>query len=361
MSDTSIEIPLSQFDLGLLPPAARQPGTEAFRDAVTAFFQAELCPVAERIQIGVDDKTIRVAWHNKADADPLEQAIGRLKSGDYGKGIQILRLLLKARPGDPAVCYNLGMALSDKGQLDEAVQILQGAAEQHPDGCNILVALGVAQYRSRNLAEAKKALEAALAIEPDNPYALRNLGGCLVALGQDLGRAEQCLRKSVAALPQDQQGWVGLGQVLEQRGNLEEADDAYKKTLEINFNNQVAEVAKKGRSRIAQANMRQAVSGDVRPDATMYCLGALQQIEKMSDAQVQKIAFEIAALGMKGINPSDSAKRYTLRTVPGEFTGLQLLGWMFVTWKRVKPDADVGFDLRREYAAALSLHKPPQA
>jgi tetratricopeptide (TPR) repeat protein len=360
MSDTSIEIPLGQFDLGLLPTASRQPGTEAFRDAVTAFFQAELRPVAERIQIGVDDKTIRVAWRSKADADPLEQAIGRLKSGDYGKGIQILRLLRKARPGDAAVAYNLGMALSDQGQLDEAVQILQGAAEQHPDGCNILVALGVAQYRSRNLAEAKKALEAAIAIEPDNPYALRNLGGCLVALGQDLDRAEECLRKSVAALPQDQQGWVGLGQVLEQRGNLEEADDAYKKTLEINFNNQVAEVAKMGRSRIAQANMRQAASGDVRPDAMMYCLGALQKIETMSDAEVQKIGFEIAALGMKGINPTDSKKRYTLRTLPGEFTGLQLLSWMFVTWKRLKPDADIGFDLGREYQAALALHKPPQ-
>jgi tetratricopeptide (TPR) repeat protein len=253
------------------------------------------------------------------------------------------------------------MALSDRGQLDEAVSLLQRAAGQHPDGCNILVALGVAQYRSRNLAEAKKALEAALAIEPENPYALRNLGGCLVALGQELGLAEECLRKSVAALPQDQQGWVGLGQVLEQRGSLEEADEAYKKTLEINFNNQVAEVAKKGRSRIAQANMRQAVSGDVRPDALMYCLGALQKIETMSDAEVQKVAFEIAALGMKGINPSDSNKRYTLRTLPGEFTGLQLLSWMFVTWKRVKPDANIGFDLSREYDAAMSLHKPSQA
>ena len=342
--------------MSLLPQGARQPGTEAFRDAVTAFFQTELRAAAEWVQVGVDQQSIRVAWRGKAKADPLEQAVARLKSGDYARGIQILRLLQRVRPDDPAVLYNLGMVLSDQGQLDEAIRHLQTAAEQHPDGANILVALGVAQYRSRNLAEAKKALEAAVAIEPENPYALRNLGGCLVALGQDLGRAEECLRKSVAALPQDQQGWVGLGQVLEQRGSLEEADAAYKKTLEINFNNQVAEVAKTGRSRIAQANMWRAVSGDVRPDATMYCLGALQKIEKMSDAEVQKIAFEIAAVGMKGLNPSDSNKRYTLRTLPGEFSGLQLLSYMYVTWKRVKPDADIGFDLSREYQAAMALH-----
>jgi hypothetical protein len=71
---------------------------------------------------------------------------------------------------------------------------------------------------------------------------------------------------------------------------------------------------------------------------------------------VQKIAFEIAAVGMKGLNPSDSNKRYTLRTLPGEFSGLQLLSYMYVTWKRVKPDADIGFDLSREYQAAMALH-----
>jgi len=355
MSDTSIEIPLEQFDMSLLPQGAQEPGTEAFRDAVTTFFQAELRPLAEWVRVGVDGKVVRVAWRSKANTDPLDHAVARLKSGDYPKGIQLLRLIQRVRPNDPAVALNLGMALSDQGQLDEAVQHLQKAADQHPDGANLLVALGVAQYRNRNLAEAAKALEAAVALEPENAYALRNLGGCLLALGQDLARAEECLRKAVAGMPQDQQTWVGLGQVLEKRGQLEEADGAYKKTLEINFNNPVAEVAKQGRSRIAQKHMREAVVGDVRPDAMMYCLGALQKIEGMSNAEVQKIAFEIAAVGMKGINPNDSKKRYTLRTLPGEFSGLQLLSYMYVTWKRVKPDADIGFDLHKEYEAALAL------
>jgi len=31
---------------------------------------------------------------------------------------------------------------------------------------------------------------------------------------------------------------------------------------------------------------------------------------------------------------------------------------MYMTWKRVKPDADIGFDLSREYQAASALHKP---
>jgi len=31
---------------------------------------------------------------------------------------------------------------------------------------------------------------------------------------------------------------------------------------------------------------------------------------------------------------------------------------MYVTWKRVKPDADIGFDLSEEYQAALALQPP---
>jgi hypothetical protein len=73
MSDASIEIPLEQFDMSLLPQGARQPGTEAFRDAVTAFFQTELRAAAEWVQVGVDQQSIRVAWRGKAKADPLEQ------------------------------------------------------------------------------------------------------------------------------------------------------------------------------------------------------------------------------------------------------------------------------------------------
>jgi hypothetical protein len=61
-----------------------------------------------------------------------------------------------------------------------------------------------------------------------------------------------CLRRTTALLPHDQQSWVGLGHVLEARGRFDEADEAYQRTLAINFHNKIAEAAKQGRSRIAQ-------------------------------------------------------------------------------------------------------------
>src|SRR6476620_3372079 len=117
---TTIEIPLEQFDLSLLPEQARELGTEAFRDGLAAFFPKELRHSAEWIQVGVDDAAIKVSWRTKSRApDLFESAIERLKAADYVTGIRLLRLMLRVRPDDPAILQNLGMALSDQGQLEE--------------------------------------------------------------------------------------------------------------------------------------------------------------------------------------------------------------------------------------------------
>jgi tetratricopeptide (TPR) repeat protein len=355
---TTFEIPVGQFDLRLLPEQARTIGTEPFRDALAKLFHEELRHSAEWIQVGVDESRIRVSWRAKSGApDPVERAIELLRSGDYAAGIRLLRLMRGIRPDDPVLLQNLGMALSDQGQMDEALEILRRAAQLDPGSANIKVGLAVAYSRKGDTTQALESLEAALRLEPGNPYALGNLAGCLLKLGRDLPRAERCFQQSLAALPSDQQNWLGLGQVLEAQGKSEESSTAYRRALDINAYNQLAEVAKQGLSRIAQRNVREAVGGGLRMDAVMYCTGALEKIASMSDAEVQKIAFEIASVAMNGVNPTDTKKRYQLKSLPGEFSGLQLLSYMYVTWKRFKPDADIGFDLSKEYAAALSMQK----
>ncbi|MFA5192862.1 MAG: hypothetical protein WC740_19300 [Verrucomicrobiia bacterium] len=84
MSETqTIEIPVQEFDLELLPLAARQPGTEAFRNAVSAFIESEFKGFAGRVQIVIDPKRILVIWRSKPEApDPLQEAVARLQRGD---------------------------------------------------------------------------------------------------------------------------------------------------------------------------------------------------------------------------------------------------------------------------------------
>jgi tetratricopeptide (TPR) repeat protein len=357
----TIDIPLDEFDLSLLPKGVERSDTPEFREAVTEFFRSELREAAEWVQVAFDGNLIRLTWTPRAGGrEPFEQAVGHLKSGDYNRGIQLLNVLLRMDPKNPHILYNLGMALSDLGRLEEAIKHLRNAARATPENANIHVALGVAHYRAQKLLDAKKYLEKALSLDSENPYALRNLGACMLAMGVDPSKAETHLKKAVSILPEDQQSWVSLGRALEDQEKLDEADRAYVRALEINPYDRAAEMAKAGRTRISEKVIRQAAGGGIRMDAVMYCLGALERFQGMSKEEIQKIAFEIAALGTKGINPGDMDKKYRLRTLPGEFSGLQLLSYMYVTWKKTAPEMDMGFDLSKEYQQALMMFQAKQ-
>jgi hypothetical protein len=90
-------------------------------------------------------------------------------------------------------------------------------------------------------------------------------------------------------------------------------------------------------------------------DAVMYCLSALQEFSTMDAEDVQAVAFEIALLGRNGLDTNDSTPKYTLRSLPGAYSGLQLVSMMFVGFKQIEPTLDAGFDLSQEYAAAQQL------
>lgn len=131
-----------------------------------------------------------------------------------------MRFLLPSRENDAAVRYNLGMALSDTGEIDEAEEHLRKAVEIDPDFTEAKVALGVALSRKRQWEQAATIVEDAVAGEPDNPYALRTLAACLLKLGKDAEKATEYLRMATAILPEDQQSWMNLGQALESQDNI---------------------------------------------------------------------------------------------------------------------------------------------
>jgi hypothetical protein len=97
----------------------------------------------------------------------------------------------------------------------------------------------------------------------------------------------------------------------------------------------------------------------------MYCLGALERFGKMTHAEIQVIAFEIATLGTKGLDVNDPGRKYRLRSLFGEFSGLHLISLMYVGFQLIAPETSIGFDLHREYEAARRLyaasgHRPSQ-
>lgn len=356
-SEFSFVISVQDIDTSLLPADARVPGTDAFCKAVTKLFEKDFADFGGQAKIIVTDKVVEV--HYRADPDqlaPLEVALEKLRQGDYENGIRLLEVLRRVQPDDSDILYNLGMAYSDIGRLDEAITTLGRASSLRKTHVNAKVALGVAYSRQKDWSAATKILQEAIAMDATNPWAHRNLGACLIQ-ERKVEEAERHLRKAVELNPSDQQSVYGLAQALHMLGNEKEADDLYTRVIDMDGRSIVAEQARRQRSKLAQQSFRGRSAGDIRMDAVMYLLGALQKFGKMKKEEIQKVAFEIAILGQRGIDTNDSTQKYQLKSLTGRFSGLHLMCLMYVGFQMIAPEHSIGFDLTKEYELAKTMYK----
>ncbi len=343
------------FDQSLLPAEAREPGTDEFQRAVSDFYTKEYANFGGTVRVSVTPKTITVSWRpDAARPDPMDVAVDALKAGDHDKGVLLLELLRQQHPDSLDVLCNLGMALSDMGRLDVALRHLRHAESVDPKHVSTLVAIGVALARQKRWAEAVPVLERAVALEPGNTWAHRNLGACLLQGGQN-AKAERSLRRAVELAPKDQQALFGLAEVLQANDNDADADKLYVRIIDVDPTSDIAEMAKTARSKLAQESMRSAAPGGVRMDAVFYLLDAMQKFGKMDRKQVQQVAFEIAMLGQRGFDTNSPDKKYQTKSLPGMFSGLQMVSFMYAGFKAIDPSYSIGFDLSKEYEAAKAM------
>ena len=116
-----------------------------------------------------------------------------------------------------------------------------------------------------------------------------------------------------------------------------------------------AETARQFLNQKARSDLRVAVNDGLRLDAVEYMTSALTQFSHLPRDKAGQIVLEIARLGQQGLAVNDPSKRYSLKTLDGEFTGLQLLSYMHVGMKMFKPEVDTGSGLDREYAIAKGM------
>ncbi|MGV2338993.1 MAG UNVERIFIED_CONTAM: hypothetical protein LVR18_40980 [Planctomycetaceae bacterium] len=95
----------------------------------------------------------------------------------------------------------------------------------------------------------------------------------------------------------------------------------------------LVELAKERRSAIAAQRMRSA--GELRPDVLMYLTGALERFAGMSLDQIQ------------ALDINDPEPKYTLRSLPGTFSGLHLCCLMYAAFKKFAAAQDMGIDFSR--------------
>ncbi len=354
----TFRLPVQDFDLELLPPEARNIGSEPFKDAVIGHFVAQYGGAGQTAIVTVDDTDIHVV-QLPAGTEPLEFVLTMLQAGRIREAVPFLEAMAKNEPNNAQVLYNLGISYSELGQFDEAIIRLKRAVQIEPGHGHAWTGIGVAYERMGKRDQALEALQQAVEVAPDDGYAQRNLGGVLMSLGRT-AEALPHLRRARKALPHDPRATFGLAAALAKTGrddDAAEADELFTVVIERWPGSTLANHARDARTKTAQKNLRGAVGGGLRPDVMMYISGALDTFEKVGPAKVRDIAFEIAMKGQSGLDVNDSDQKYTLKTLPGKFSGLHLVAIMYAGFKQLDPGLDAGIDFRAEYDAARALRR----
>ncbi|GAG74318.1 unnamed protein product, partial [marine sediment metagenome] len=90
----------------------------------------------------------------------------------------------------------------------------------------------------------------------------------------------------------------------------------------------------------------------LRISSSVLCSNSFRAPTKYKTASMRK---PLALKGQSGLDINNPDIKYTLNSLAGEFTGLQLVSYMYVGFNKIAPDQDIGVDLSDEYNMALKL------
>jgi serine/threonine-protein kinase len=211
--------------------------------------------------------------------EKLGQALQQATPPDWDEGVRFFTAAVALRPESPGAHSNLGAALFDKGQLDEAIASLRKAIELDPrlalTQCNLGVALG----DKGQLGEAIASFHKAIALDPKYAPAHNGLGNALKAKGQ-LDEAIACYQKAIALDPKYALAHNNLGLALKAKGQLDEAIAYLEKAVALDPKNAKAHsnlgeaLREKGQADEAIACYKQAIALDPQLAGAYSNLGA---------------------------------------------------------------------------------------
>jgi len=157
------------------------------------------------------------------------------RNEDYRSEFALWQQVVDLRPGNSRAHNNLGKALLQKGELDEALAEFQKALEINPNYAEAHCNLGNALLQKGWIDEAMSQFQKALQINPNFAETHNDLSMVLLQKGQVDEAASEC-QKALEINPNAAEAHCNLGNVFLHKGQMDEAAAEYQKALEINPN-----------------------------------------------------------------------------------------------------------------------------
>jgi len=157
----TFEIPIADFDLGLLPATARTIGSHAFEEAVLTYFMRQYAGKGINAGVAMDNRVIRVTLFPEHSRSLLDHAVALMREGKLDEGAEILAWMREnAEPG-VGVLYNLGIAHSERGRFHAAIEALKACSAIDANYVDAWTGLGVAYQHLSQSSQAEQALRCA--------------------------------------------------------------------------------------------------------------------------------------------------------------------------------------------------------
>jgi tetratricopeptide (TPR) repeat protein len=159
-------------------------------------------------------------------------AVTRQQLGYWQDSETLFRHTLAVTENNALAHNNLGIALFDKGQTDEAMGHFQEAIRLNPDYAEAHYNLGVARARKNQIDEAISQFQEALRLKPDYAEAHINLGVALARKNQ-IDEAISQYQEALRLKPDFAEAHYNLGVALARKNQIDGAISQYQEALRL--------------------------------------------------------------------------------------------------------------------------------
>jgi len=224
------------------------------------------------------------------DAGLIWKLLGASRQMQGKDALEAFRKVVELMPNDPDAHYNLGNALKDIGQFDNAASSYRRVLKMKPDFAEAHNNLGITLRNLGQIEEAVASCRRALEIKPNLAEAHNNMGIALRDLLQ-YEDAVKSLRRAVEIKPDYAEAYNNMGSVLRDFLQYEDAVRSLRRAVEIKpdyaeaHNNMGIVLHDMGLYSDAVTSCRRAV--EIKPDfaeAYFNLGGSLREIGHLNEA-----------------------------------------------------------------------------
>jgi len=162
----------------------------------------------------------------------LQSILNLFTNSKFQQALTNSNLMFEKFPNSVVLCNIAGASNAGLRQFDAAIENYKQALKIKPDYAEAYYNMGIALKDKGNLEEAIESYIKALKIKPDYAEAYYNMGNAL----KDKGNLEEAIESYIKALkikPDYAEAYNNMGIALKDKGNLEEAIESYIKALKL--------------------------------------------------------------------------------------------------------------------------------